>query len=89
MKTEITLPQAAALLGLPWYTARRLALRGALGPVRQITDRWLLDEAEVLAYAHRAATRQDEEEVSRANLPAVPSAAGSAREKTDTEITRT
>lgn len=79
MKTEITLPQAAVLLGLPWYTAHRLATRGALGPVRRIAGRWLLHEVEVRAYAQRAENNR-EEQGERAKLPAETLAAGSARE---------
>ena len=83
MKTEISLPQAAVLLGLPWYTAHRLATRGVLGPVRRIAGRWLLDEAEVQAYAQRAETERNET-AERANLAAETLAAGSARGNTGT-----
>jgi hypothetical protein len=47
---RITLPAAAVLLRLPYYTAHRLALRGALGSVEQVAGRWLLDADSVRAY---------------------------------------
>jgi hypothetical protein len=56
---DITLPQAAALIGLPWYTAHRLALRGELGPVRQIAGRWLLQQSHVLAFVERRNLRAE------------------------------
>jgi hypothetical protein len=51
VKTEISLPEAAAILGVPWYSARRLALRGLLGSTRRIGGVWLLDEQAVRTYA--------------------------------------
>src|SRR6266536_1011741 len=45
--TKITLPQAAVLLHVPDYTCRRLALRGALGPIENVAGRWLLDAVAV------------------------------------------
>lgn len=53
MEREITLPQAALRLGLPWHAAHKLALRGLLGPVRQLAGRWLVPEVGVEAYAKR------------------------------------
>lgn len=41
----VPLPQAASELGLQWYTTRRLALRGALGPLQRIAGRLLLTRA--------------------------------------------
>jgi hypothetical protein len=52
---QITLPVAAVLLRMPYYTAHRLALRGALGPVQQIAGRWLLDADAVQAYIDQRA----------------------------------
>jgi hypothetical protein len=40
---------------MPYYTAHRLALRGALGPVQQIAGRWLLDADSVQAYIDQRA----------------------------------
>ena len=48
---SITLPQAAALLRASWFTARRLARSGALGPAKHFAGRWVLDRAAVEAYA--------------------------------------
>jgi hypothetical protein len=47
---EISLPQAAVRLGLPWHAAHKLALRGVLGPVRQVAGRWLITEAGLESY---------------------------------------
>jgi predicted site-specific integrase-resolvase len=52
-ENRITLPAAAVLLRLPYYTAHRLALRGALGPIEQMAGRWLLDAEEVRAYCEQ------------------------------------
>jgi hypothetical protein len=53
---HITLPAAAALLRVPYYTAHRLALRGSLGSVHQIAGRWLLEADGVRAYIEQRAT---------------------------------
>src|SRR4051812_1515247 len=50
---SLTLPVVASRLGLPWYTAHRLALRAELGPVQQVAGRWLLTERGVMAYEQR------------------------------------
>ncbi len=50
MHKEISLPDAALRLGLPWHAAYKLALGGALGPVRQVAGRWVVTEAGVEAY---------------------------------------
>ena len=50
LEKDITLPEAAVRLRLPYYTAHRLALRGLLGPVRQIAGRWILSDDRVTAY---------------------------------------
>jgi hypothetical protein len=48
--SKITLPQAAILLHVPDYTCRRLAFRGALGPIESVAGRYLLDSDAVQAY---------------------------------------
>jgi hypothetical protein len=50
---EITLPQAAVLLGLPWHAAHKLVMRGELGQPKQVAGRWLVPEAGVFAYLER------------------------------------
>lgn len=50
---SITLPEAAVRIGRPWYTAHRLALSGALGPLEQVAGRWILTIAGVDAYLER------------------------------------
>jgi len=55
LDNHITLPQAAALLRVPYYTAHRLALRGSLGFVHQIAGRWLLEADGVRAYIEQRA----------------------------------
>jgi hypothetical protein len=47
---EVTLPQAASRLGLPRYAPHRLALRGLLGPARQVAGGWLLTEQGIASY---------------------------------------
>jgi hypothetical protein len=46
----LSLPEAAAVLGLPGYTVRRLARLGALGPTRRVTERMDVTRAGVEAY---------------------------------------
>jgi predicted site-specific integrase-resolvase len=53
MITEITLPDAASRLHLPWHAANKLAMKGDLGAVRQVAGRWLVSEEGVLAYLER------------------------------------
>jgi hypothetical protein len=48
---EIGLPEAAAELHLPWWTAYSLATSGKLGPLRREGRRWILRRAAVRAYA--------------------------------------
>ena len=55
MDNEVTLPQAAAQLGLPWHAAHKLALRGELGRVRQVAGRWLVPKIGIDAYIKRTA----------------------------------
>lgn len=47
--------QVATRLGLPYHTCRRLALRGALGPLERIAGRFLLDPDAVQRYADERA----------------------------------
>lgn len=53
--SKITLPQAAILLRVPDYTCRRLAFRGALGPIENVAGRYLLDGDAVQAYIDQRA----------------------------------
>ena len=39
---EVTLPHAASRIRRTWHFAHKLALRGELGPLRQVAGRWLL-----------------------------------------------
>jgi hypothetical protein len=55
MSEQLTLPEAAVLLRTPYYTAHRLALRGALGPVTRVAGRWLIDRVGVHAYIEQRA----------------------------------
>jgi hypothetical protein len=48
---EISLPEAAAELHLPWWHAYSLATSGKLGPLRREGRRWILRRSEVRAYA--------------------------------------
>ena len=51
MHTEVSLPQAAARLGVSWPIAYSLAMRGELGKARQGDNgRWLVPEDGVAAY---------------------------------------
>jgi predicted site-specific integrase-resolvase len=59
MKIEISLPDAASILGVPWHTARRLAVRGVLGPARQIAGTWILEEVSVRAYLDAQRTKSN------------------------------
>jgi hypothetical protein len=59
LEVEITIPQAAHRIGRAWRATWKLALRGQLGPARQIAGRWLVTEQGVAAYlARRAKTAQ-------------------------------
>jgi hypothetical protein len=50
---SVSLPEAAQLLGVPHYVARRLAVSGDLGPTTHFAGRWVLDRAQVLSYKAR------------------------------------
>jgi predicted site-specific integrase-resolvase len=49
----ISLPEAAARIGVAWPAAHRLCLTGALGPAMQVRARWRVTEAGVAAYIQR------------------------------------
>ena len=72
---SLTLPAVAARLGLPWYTAHRLALRAELGPIQQVAGRWLLSESGVAAFEAR---RKLAAKKTPATVRATKSAVGSA-----------
>lgn len=72
MNEEISLPQAALRLGLPWHAAHKLLLRGKLGAARQIVGRWVVPAAGVEAYLERK------------RAPVAPVAAAAAAAAADT-----
>jgi hypothetical protein len=54
---EITLPQTAQRINRSWRATWKLALRGQLGPARQIAGRWLVTEQGVAEYLARRVER--------------------------------
>jgi hypothetical protein len=54
MQDEVSLPAAAASIGVSWAVAWRLAMTGELGPVRQVGTRWRVSAAGLDAYCERA-----------------------------------
>jgi len=55
---SLSLPRAAVLLRLPYYSVYRLALSGVLGPITRQVGQWRLDANSVRVYLEQRDSTQ-------------------------------
>ena len=64
MEHDVSLPVAAACLGVSWHVVYRLALSGRLGRLTRRQNRWHVTAAGIEAYREDERQQSDEQQAS-------------------------